>query len=143
MNHDTANAIRDFVRGEPSPTIADFLVQDAAQYDWTRALVEALVGQTLALAPNRATGEIQLLSNDGTSVLHITTNPSGPATLGGLMAEDLRALLSAIRIHEVESYDLVMLPPNMRMADLDHLCKNAGLSTERLRRFTDLWISEK
>lgn len=143
MNHDIASAIRNFVSGDPSPTFADFLVQDAPQYEWTTALVVALVGQTLALTPNHATGAIELLSNDGTSVLHITTNPSGPPTAGGLMADDLRALLGAIRIHEVESYDLVTLPPDMRKADLDHLCKKAGLTSERLRRFTALWMSEK
>lgn len=143
MNHHLVDAIRSFVSRDPSPAFTDFLSKDAPQYEWTKGLVEALVGKTLTWNQTPALGTAELLSDDGTTVLRIKTSQAGPPTTDGLMAEDLRALLSAIRIHEVESYDLVMLPPEMRKADLDYLCKKVGLTTEKLRRFTDLWMSEK
>lgn len=143
MNHQLSDAIRGFVSRDPSPGFADFLSQDAPKYEWTKVLVEALVGKTLTWNQMPALGTAELLSDDGTPVLRINNNQAGQPITDGLMAEDLRALLSAIRIHEVESYDLVMLPPDMRKADLDYLCKKVGLTTEKLRRLTDLWMSEK
>lgn len=143
MNHHLADAIRSFVSRDPAPALADFLRQDAPKYEWTKGLAEALVGKALTWNQMPALGTAELLSDDGTPVLRINTSQAGPPTTDGLMADDLGALLSAIRIHEVESYDLVMLPPDMRKADLDYLCKKVGLTTEKLRRLTDLWMAEK
>src|SRR5690349_1263908 len=89
MNHHVADAIRSFVSRDPSPTFVDFLNQDAPQYQWTKALVEALVGRTLAWNQTQATGAIELLSDDGTPVLRIKTSQAGPPVPEGLMAEDL------------------------------------------------------
>lgn len=143
MNNDIANAIRSFVANGPSPTITSLLNRDAPKYEWTGALVELLVGQTLILHYNPETSTMELLSSDGNSVLRIENNENGTAEARGLMKEDLKALLLAIRIHEVESYDLVMLPPDMREANLESLYKSAGVTPAQMRRFTSLWTSVK
>ena len=143
MDHTIASAILRFVSDDPPPSITDLLSRDAPKYNWTTALVETLVGQALSIREDHATGEIKIISTDGTSVLRIATDASGIRAADGLMAEELKALISAIRIHEVESYDLVMLPPDMRKADLDYLCGKMGITTDKLRRLTDLWISQK
>lgn len=143
MNNLVAKAIRGFVTSDPFPTTVDLLNRDNPKYEWTIALVEILVGQPLKVHYDQATAGVELMSKDGTSVLRISTDGAGGHTAQGLMVDDLNALLSAIRIHEVESYDLVMLPPDMRKADLDYLCGKAGITPDRLRRFTDLWVSVK
>lgn len=143
MKNDIANAIRSFVANSPSPTIADFLNRDAPKYEWTSALVELLVGKTLISHYNPATATMELSSSDGTLVLRIVTDDKGISTAQGVIEEDLKALLCAIRIHEVESYELVMLPPDMRNASLDNLYKSAGVTPAQMRRFTSLWVSLK
>jgi hypothetical protein len=143
VNSNISNAIRNFVRNGPFPAVEDFLKQDAPNYEWTVALVEVLVDQKLLARIDQATGLAEILSSEGTAVLRIEPNGSGVLNAHGLMAEDFKALLSAIRIDEVESSDLVMLPPDMRKADLDYLCSRVGVAPDRLRRFTSLWVSKK
>lgn len=143
MNHAIANAIRSFVAIDPLPALADLMNRDAPTFEWTTALVEALVGQPLVAYTDQSTGATQMVSQDGTLVLRITASSSGAHIAEGLMAQDLSALLYAIRIHEVDSHDLILLPPEMRKADLVRLCKRAGLTIDRLRRFTDIWISQQ
>lgn len=143
MKQDISDAIIIFVKNNPSPTIHALLDQDAPKYELIAALAEALVGQALDVSPNKTTGTIDLLSSDGTSVLRIGTDGSEAGAIQGLVADDLNAFLSAIRIHEVESYELVMLPPDMRKANLDSLCKQVGITSDRLRRLSSIWNSQK
>lgn len=143
MDHTIAEAIRSFITSDPPPTIADLLNRDAPKYEWTNALVAALLGQPTTAQSEQATGATRFISRDGTSVLRVATTASGAHVVEGLVSEDMDALLGAIRNHEVESYDLAMLPPDMRKAHRDNLCKKMGISTEKLHRLTELWISEK
>lgn len=143
MKQDISNKVIDFVKNNPSPSIFDLLMQDAPQYQLITALAEALIGQTLLVTHDKTNGTVDFLSADSTSVLQITVDGSAAGTLQGFLADDLKAFLSAIRIHEVESYDLVMLPPDMRRANLDYLCQKEGITSDRLRRLTEIWVVQK
>ncbi len=143
MDKAIANAICSFVSGDHLPVITEFLDRDAPKYEWTTALVEALVGQALVASHDLAAGVIQFASHEGTVVLQIEIDAKGAQKVQGLMAGDLADLLQAVRIHEFEAPQLMLLPPDIRMAELSRLLKNVKISPDRLRRLSSIWVTEQ
>ena len=60
----------------------------------------------------------------------------------GILASELQNLLDAIRIHEVESYEWVYLPPEMRKSLIEERAAKVGSTMEQLGRLMNVWVSQ-
>lgn len=143
MDSTLVSRIRDFVSSEQPPTIEQFLAYDAPTYELTLALSSELASHSIAIHVDPATEACRIESDDGALLLQITKDDSGKYIITGILAKDLSEIIGAVRIHEVESFALINLPPEMRKADLKFLCNILGVTTERLQRLTNIWIAAK
>ncbi len=143
MDQIVSHSIKELIQSDPAPTTEEFLDQDAPSYEMTTALITVLLNQLVTVQIDPKSGTVHFTAKDGAELLQVLPKFSGTYSIGGLLAIDFSALLSAIRIHEVESFDLVMLPPDIRKAELENFCRTRGTSVEQLHRFLNLWIAAK
>lgn len=132
--------IKEFVTENSQPTIEQLLRIDRPDFRLISILVQKLLGHPVSLVLGREGESLQLQSEQCDPLLTITNQKSEAPTLQGLYAQDLTPFLAAIRIHEVESYDLILLPPDMRKKDLEFLCRSMGLPHDRLQRLIKIWM---
>lgn len=143
MDSTLVSRIRNFVSSEQSPTIEQFLAFDAPTYELTLALSSELASDSITMHVDPATETRRIESDDGALYLQITKDDSGKCIISGILAKDISEIIGAVRIHEVESFTLINLPPEMRKADLEYLCNTLGVTTDRLQRLTNIWIAAK
>lgn len=143
MDSILVSRIRDFVSSEQQPTIEQFLTCDAPTFELTLALSSELASHSIAIHIDPATETCRIESNGGVPLLQITKDDSGKYIITGILTKDISEIIGAVRIHEVESFSLINLPPEMRKADLEYLCSTFGVTTERLQRLTNIWITAK
>ncbi|MFZ2972046.1 MAG: hypothetical protein WA049_05355 [Ferribacterium limneticum] len=143
MDSILVSRIRDFVSSDQQPTIEQFLACDAPTYELTLALSSEFVSHSITIHIDPATKACRIESDGGVPLLQITKDDSGKYIITGILAKDISEIIGAVRIHEVESFSLINLPPEMRKADLEYLCNTLGVTTERLQRLTNIWIAAK
>ncbi|MGK4475772.1 hypothetical protein [Aeromonas molluscorum] len=61
----------------------------------------------------------------------------------GTSVKPLYELLIAIRIHEVESYEIFNYPPDMREQRLKSIYSYYGISGQNIDKLTQLWMNTK
>lgn len=143
MDSILVSRIRDFVSSEQQPTIEKFLSYDAPRYELTLALSSELINHPTIIHIDSDTEVCRIESDSGTPLLQITRDDCGNYVITGILAQDIIEIIGAARIHEVESFSLINLPPEMRKADLEYLCNTFGVAKERLHRLTDIWVAAK
>jgi hypothetical protein len=137
---DVRVALKEFVQARERPTVADLLLVDGPDFRMTSHLISTLAGLPAVLQFEPAAKVVQLRSPSGQLLLRAEKLGNGDPSLSGDYAHSMRAMLMAIRIHEVESYDWVYLPPEMRKARMASASAQAGTTPDEFRRLYHLWV---
>jgi hypothetical protein len=140
MKQTEVDRIKDYVASREHPELAEFVQLDRPEFRLTAYLVERLVGQPVAIVEEPSHSAVRLESRAGDLFVEIANLRHGKPDVRGLFSLDLAQFLLAIRMHEVNSFDLAYLPPDSRKADLDFFCRSNGLPVEKLHRLVDTWI---
>jgi hypothetical protein len=140
MTIDARAALKEFVQAREKPSVADLLVVDGPEFKMSSHLISTLAGLPATLQFDRAAKVVQLRSPGGQLLLRVEKLDSGDPNVSGDYAQSMRAMLMAIRIHEVESYDWVYLPPDVRKARMASASAEAGTTPEEFRRLYHLWV---
>ena len=104
-------------------------------------LIRILTGQEIKVLAEDSNKTIDYAGTSGAIFLTVMQNSQGERRASGEMAQSLTALLVAIRIHEVDSYEWVYFPPDMRQALIESKAQNIGVSAQELKRLMTIWTA--
>jgi hypothetical protein len=141
MSAQTRDKIKSFTESHNSPTNSALIELDWPKFEMLLHLVELLVGSIPILHVDEAAGTANVTHINGQNLLHVEKSSQAKNTAIGELASQLETLLLAIRIHEVESFNWVHLPPNLRQHELSLALAKAGVSLDQFRRATALWTN--
>lgn len=139
MNFEIVEQIKQFARTHPNPSPSDFIKLDWPKLQMTKQLLLKLGYPTFIENVDEPAGRATLSSASGHTLLDVHISPSKNVVVSGEMASQLTALLMAIRVLEVESFDWVLLPPHLREVEIKKVAQKAGVNLEQYRRLTALW----
>ena len=143
MDSTLVHSIQKFISTEQGPSAQQFVNYDSPDFLLTSALMSELVGQPVTAKQDQSKTITRFHTSDATALLDVEAGKSGEPTIRGTFAADFKAMINAIRIHEVESYALADLSPEMRASDLNRICELKGISANQLQRLTNIWIAAK
>ena len=135
----TKEQIVALIKSQQSPDLDDVCRLDDADYSIVCFLIKVLTGQETEAIRDPTSKILTFVGSTGTVFLKILQNSSGKWCGDGELAQSLNALLTAIRIHEVESYEWVYLPPEIRQSLISSKAQEAGVSVQELKRLMNIW----
>ena len=122
-------------------SLNDLVALNDKYHSILRYLIEVLGGKATT-AFQGASGDVIVFMDDaGGSVFTLEKDLSGEWQGKGGLTQSLIALLAAIRVHEVDSYEWVYLPPQMRQGLVAERALNVGVSPQELKRLMAIWIA--
>jgi hypothetical protein len=140
MHATPRTVLKSYVTEHEAPSIADVIELDRPNFEATSYLVGLLTGEERIEVKPTADG-VGFIGPNGTSLLQIILpNDHSRASISGDLALQIQAIIEAARVHEVESYDWVNLPPQMKARHLEVRASRIGLSTSEFLRFIRLWV---
>lgn len=131
--------IRNIVSSDEIPSIDGLMRVDDKNHLMVSFLLEQLTGQDIQCVG--ISNQITFKSPDGHAVLTLRCDARGKWQAEGERSSDLAKFLCAIRIHEVDSFDWVYLPPEMRRALVEDRAKKVGTNSSEINRLIKIWIA--
>ncbi|MBA4054670.1 MAG: hypothetical protein C0490_08165 [Marivirga sp.] len=129
-----------YVRDAAQPTLQGLLAVDWPALDTTHYVLTLLIGDVNKVQHSQKDG-CDFISN-GAVVLKVRKNEFNLVSGEGQLVLAIETLLTAIRIHEIDSFDWVWLPPNMRESLISERLQNTGINNHELRKATSIWTSK-
>jgi hypothetical protein len=124
-----------------NPNLDDVYHCDDENSSIIRFLIKTLTGLETNATPNPSNKALVFEGSSGTILLTLQQNSAGKWFGVGELTQGLNALLAAIRIHEVESYDWVYLPPGTRQNLISSRANEVGVSAQELMRLMTIWTT--
>lgn len=133
--------IKAYVREHAEPKLSDLLLIDSPSFEMVSYLANKLSNVPLECKLDTLAKTAEFKTSTGNVLLKVASNSDNQLILIGDLSEKFTPLLTAIRIHEVESYDWVYLLPEMRQSLLDEYARKVNTDKEQLRNLTSIWTS--
>jgi hypothetical protein len=133
--------IKDFVKEYSEPSVSKLLQVDSPKFEMISYLAKKLSNVSLKSNLDELTQTTEFKTPSGQTLLKVEMSSNKELDLTGDLSEKIMHLLSAIRVHEVESYEWVYLLPEMRKSLLDEYAKKVNTTKEELRSLTTVWTS--
>lgn len=124
-----------------NPSLDDVCRCDDENFSIVRFLTKILTGQETKVTPIPSSKTLEFIGATGTIFLTIQKNSAGKWFGDGELAHSFNALLAAIRIHEVESYEWVYLAPETRQSLISSRAQEVGVSVQELKRLMTVWTA--
>lgn len=129
------------VKSAQQPSLDDLVQIDSEDYSALRYLIKTLTGKTTDANSDPLNQSLKFSDDSGTALLVLQKVPSGQWNGNGELANNLTTLLTAVRIHEVESFEWVYLPPEVRQKLVAEKANIAGTSSSELKRLMSIWVA--
>lgn len=130
-----------FVKKNKYPSLRDLISEEWPHLKITNALLSLLLGKSvnfnLDLSKERA-----VFSENNSNFLSINFSSSTLIKIDGEITSLLDALLMAIRISEIDSYEWINFPPHIRQSKISNALICANVDEEEYNRARALWISQ-
>jgi hypothetical protein len=130
-----------FVKGAQQPSLNALVQIDTEDFSALRYLIKMLTGITTDAKLDPLNQSLKFSDKSGTTFLELRKAPSGQWSGDGDLANNITTLLVAIRIHEVESFDWVYLPQEMRQRLVTEKADIAGTTSSELKRLMSIWVA--
>jgi hypothetical protein len=139
MNESARQKIVRVVGHSTHPAVSELLREDAPEFDATLGLVQVLV-PTMTVNKRLATRVVDFTTPSGQVLLSLQMQGT-EWTVSGELSNSVSRLLSAIRVHEVDSYEWVYLPPDLRKKLVEDRATSVGASATEFRTLMNLWTT--
>ena len=129
----------EIVKNRESPNLGDMYRNAAEGNLIVQFLISILTGQETKILTEDGNKTTDFAGMSGVIFLTVMQSSQGEWSGSGELARSLNALLVAIRVHEVDSYDWVYLPPEIRQALVSTKAQDIGVSAQELKRLMTIW----
>lgn len=123
------------------PSLNDLIQVNSDEYPAIRYLIKVITGKSTKAKLSQNNNSLSFIDETGASLLELQKMPSGKWNGNSELACNLDALLIAVRIHEVESFEWVYFPPEMRKQLVAEKADTAGISPSDIKRLMNIWIA--
>ena len=131
----------DIVKNRESPNLGDMYRNAEEGNLIVQYLISILTGQETKVLTEDGNKTTDFAGISGAIFLTVVQSAQGEWSGSGELARSLNALLVAIRIHEVESYEWVYLPSEIRQALVLSKAHDIGVSAQELKRLMTIWTA--
>ena len=129
------------IRKMEKPTINDLIQADDENFSAVRFLIKILTGFTTETTGDSPNQTLKIGMSSGATLIEIDKTQSGHIKVNGELAERLNKLLVAIRIHEIDSFEWVYLPPEMRTSFIAERANSCGASVQEIKQLMNVWTA--
>ena len=124
-----------------SPQVSDILRLDDSSLSALQLLVQVVHGRSFTTKSKPTAQGIDILNEEDNLITKVN-NTSGQGYIENeSLNERLRQLLTAIRIHEIDSYEWINYPPDYRKALIQQRATQVNCTNEEIKRLINLWIA--
>ena len=124
-----------------SHQVSDILRLDDSSLSALQLLVQVVHGRSFTTKSKPTAQGIDILNEEDNLITKVN-NTSGQGYIENeSLNERLRQLLTAIRIHEIDSYEWINYPPDYRKALIQQRATQVNCTNEEIKRLINLWIA--
>lgn len=135
------NVIKTLVSELQNPKLNDVYRIDDKNSSIVCYLIKILIGVKTQAIPNLTDDSVVYAGTSGGTLLLIKKGSDGNYEGYGELAVNVNALLSAIRVHEIDSFEWVYLPPESRQKFVSSRADEVGVSTQEFKRLMSIWTA--
>lgn len=133
--------ILEAVNFNESPQVSDILRLDDSSLSALQLLVQVVHGRSITTKSKPTDHGIDILNDEGNLIVRVNNTTGQGYIENESLDEKLKQLLTAIRIHEVDSYEWINYPPDYRKALIQHRAAQVNCTDEEIKRLINLWIA--
>jgi hypothetical protein len=136
--------LKDWIAGETCPKLEDLVKFDWPSLNILTYLSEVARGTRIHKRQSHVQESeyVDLIDSNNEVALTLIQEKDNSILIQGSVAQDLKVLLIAIKIHEYYSYEWVWLPPDIRAHKISNYLLEAGITNEQFRRAKAIWINQ-
>ncbi len=123
------------------PLTSDIFSVDDTHLSALQLLIQIIHGRIFTTKSVPTAYGAEILNNDGNLIAKINKTSDGYSIENEKLTEKINQLLTAIRIHEVDSYEWINYPPDYRKALIQQRATLANCTNDEIRRLINLWIA--